>query len=90
MQPNVNKVQYVKHIKVPTNPNFIIVPMFEKNFLRRMLNPDGKMMSGEWKLPKMNTIMKTIRLNPDDDIDNTCIQIRMGAKQAINSLLKPV
>ena len=47
------------------------------------------MMSGEWKL-EMNTIMKTIRLNPDDDIDNTCIQIRMGAKQAINSLLKPV
>jgi len=31
--------------------------------------------------------MKTIRLNPDDDIDNTCIQIRMGAKQGINSLL---
>jgi NAD-dependent SIR2 family protein deacetylase len=54
----------------------------------RMYN--GKMMSGEWKLPKMNTIMKTIRLNPDDDIDNTCIQIRMGAKQAINSLLKSV
>ena len=42
----------------------------------RMYN--GKMMSGEWKLPKMNTIMKTIRLNPDDDIDNTCIQIGWG------------
>jgi len=41
-----------KHIKVATNPNFEMVPMFLKNFFLLMLNPDGNTISGKIKLKK--------------------------------------
>ena len=52
----------------------------------RMKN--GKMLSGEWKLPKINNLMKTIRLNPDDEeSDKNCIHVRSGAMKGLNQLL---
>jgi NAD-dependent SIR2 family protein deacetylase len=51
----------------------------------RMSN--GKMMSGEWKMPIFSNNIGTIRLNPNDSQnDNNTIHISMGAKAGINSL----
>ena len=51
----------------------------------RMSN--GKMMSGEWKMPVFDNHMGTIRINPSDiqDDENT-IHIPMGAKTGIHNL----
>ena len=49
---------------------------------------DGKMMSGEWKLPKITNLTKMIRLNPDDeDPEHDCIHVHMGSKQGIQLLM---
>ena len=51
----------------------------------RMSN--GKMMSGEWKMPIFDNNIGTIRLNPSDEQqDVNTIHINMGAKQGIYSL----
>ena len=51
----------------------------------RMSN--GKMMSGEWKLPLFDNIIGTIRINPNDEQeDENTIHISMGAKQGIHNL----
>lgn len=48
----------------------------------------GKMMSGEWKLPKITNLTKMIRLNPDDeDPEHDCIHVHMGSKQGIQLLI---
>ena len=49
---------------------------------------NGVMMSGEWKIPTIKNIMKTIRLNPEDieDSDKT-IHISLPAKIGLNRLL---
>ena len=49
---------------------------------------DGKMLSGEWKLPKINIPLKMIRLNPDDEEQqHNCIHVKMGSKQGIQQLM---
>ena len=49
---------------------------------------NGKTLSGEWKLPKINIPLKMIRLNPDDDqTEDTCIHVKMGSKQGIQQLM---
>lgn len=51
---------------------------------------DGKMLSGEWKLPKIKNVVKTIRLNPDHaevDEEDNCLHIRLGAKKGLSQLL---
>ena len=49
---------------------------------------NGKMLSGEWKLPKITCLTKMVRLNPDDEpIEDGCIHVRMGAKRGIQLLL---
>lgn len=49
---------------------------------------NGKMLSGEWKLPKINKPIKFIRLNPDDEEkEENCIHVKMGCKQGIKQLL---
>lgn len=51
----------------------------------RMSN--GKMMSGEWKMPIFDNNIGTIRLNPNDEQDDKgTIHISLGAKQGIHSL----
>ncbi len=51
----------------------------------RMSN--GKMMSGEWKMPMFDNNIGTIRLNPNDEQeDENTIHISMGAKKGIHSL----
>ncbi len=56
----------------------------------RML--DGKMMSGEWKLPVFDTNIGTIRINPEEDSndnnDKKLHHIPMGAKKGIHVLLE--
>ena len=48
---------------------------------------DGKMMSGEWKMPIFSNNIGTIRLNPNDpQNDNNTIHISLGAKAGISSL----
>ena len=48
---------------------------------------NGIMMSGEWKLPKIQNLIKTIRINPFDLQESTnTIQITNTAKNAINQL----
>jgi NAD-dependent SIR2 family protein deacetylase len=49
---------------------------------------NGKMLSGEWKLPKNINPMTNIRINPEENIDNeiNTIHINMGAKKGINLL----
>ena len=50
---------------------------------------NGIMMSGEWKLPKIKNLVKTIRLNPHDEQDTTnTIHISLGAKYGLKNLLK--
>jgi len=50
---------------------------------------NGKTLSGEWKLPKINIPLTMIRLNPENEPseDNTCIHIKKGAKEGIKLLL---
>ena len=49
---------------------------------------DGKMLSGEWKLPKIKNLIKTIRLNPDDEQEeDNCIHIKLGAKKGLSQLM---
>ena len=53
---------------------------------------DGKTLSGEWKLPKIKNIVKTIRLNPDQEVvdeeeEDNCIHIRLGAKKGLSQLM---
>ena len=51
----------------------------------RMVN--GKMMSGEWKMPIFDNNIGTIRLNPNDVQDDPdTIHIAMGAKKGIHML----
>ena len=53
----------------------------------RMSN--GRMMSGEWKMPKFDNNIGTIRLNPNDEQDDKdTIHIPLGAKAGINSLFR--
>jgi NAD-dependent SIR2 family protein deacetylase len=48
---------------------------------------DGVMMSGEWKLPKIKKLIKTIRINPNDCFPaNNTINLNMGAKEALRGL----
>lgn len=48
---------------------------------------DGKMMSGEWKMPIFDNNIGTIRLNPNDEQDDKdTIHISLGAKQGIHLL----
>ena len=48
---------------------------------------DGKMMSGEWKMPSFKNSIGTIRLNPNDEQDDPhTIHISLGAKSGIHSL----
>ena len=49
---------------------------------------DGKMLSGEWKLPKIKNLIKTIRLNPDDEQEeDNCVHVRLGAKKGLSQIL---
>ena len=50
---------------------------------------DGKMLSGEWKLPKIKNLNYSIRLNPEDEdsTDKNTIHINMGAKKGLKQLL---
>lgn len=50
---------------------------------------DGKMLSGEWKLPKIKNHKHSIRLNPEDDEskDDNTIHLNMGAKKGLKQLL---
>tara|TARA_B100001173_G_C15922465_1_gene519168 strand:+ start:40 stop:900 length:861 start_codon:yes stop_codon:yes gene_type:complete len=49
---------------------------------------EGKMLSGEWKLPKIKNLMKTIRLNPDDEQEeDNCVHIKFGAKKGLSQLM---
>lgn len=52
----------------------------------RMCN--GKMMSGEWKMPIIENNIGTIRINPDDiqEDDNETIHISLGAQKGIHNL----
>ena len=51
----------------------------------RMTN--GKMMSGEWKMPVFDNNVGTIRLNPtDEQSDEKTIHIAMGAKNGIRAI----
>jgi len=51
----------------------------------RMSN--GKMMSGEWKMPIFDNIIGTIRLNPNDEQEEiNTIHISKGAKDGIHAL----
>ena len=48
---------------------------------------DGKMMSGEWKMPIFDNNIGTIRINPDNDISTkNTVHILMGAKKGIHAL----
>ena len=49
---------------------------------------NGKMLSGEWKLPKINNLKHSIRINPENDnnIDKNTIHIKMGAKKGLKQL----
>ena len=51
---------------------------------------NGRMLSGEWKLPKINNLKCSIRLNPedeDDEISVNTIHVNMGAKSGLKKLL---
>lgn len=50
---------------------------------------NGKMLSGEWKLPKINNLKYSIRLNPEDESndDKNTIHVNMGAKAGLKQLL---
>ena len=53
----------------------------------RMSN--GKMMSGEWKMPVFDNNIGTIRLNPNDEQnDKNTIHISLGAQKGIHLLFK--
>ena len=46
------------------------------------------MLSGEWKLPKIKNLIKTIRLNPDDEQEeDNCVHIKFGAKKGLSQLM---
>lgn len=49
---------------------------------------NGKMMSGEWKMPVFDNNIGTIRLNPENEITTTpgTIHLSIGAKDGIRSL----
>ena len=47
---------------------------------------NGKMMSGEWKMPIFDNNIGTIRINPNDEDDENTIHINMGAKSGIKAL----
>ena len=49
---------------------------------------NGKMMSGEWKLPDLSNNLGTIRINPENgDLEKNTIQLLIGAKDGIKKLL---
>jgi len=51
---------------------------------------NGIMLSGEWKLPKINNLQFSIRLNPEENLEDTknnTIHINMGAKLGLKSIL---
>ena len=48
---------------------------------------NGKMMSGEWKMPKINNVLGTIRINPSDEQNQLdTIHIKLGAKNGIKCI----
>jgi hypothetical protein len=48
---------------------------------------NGKMMSGEWKMPIFDNNIGTIRINPNDEqYDENTIHINMSAKNGIKAL----
>lgn len=50
---------------------------------------NGKMLSGEWKLPKINLPIKMIRLNPENEPQpNDCVHLNMGANQGIQLICR--
>ena len=50
---------------------------------------DGKMMSGEWKMPMFDNHVGTIRINPEQNThDPGTIHINMGAKTGLKALMK--
>ena len=49
---------------------------------------EGKMLSGEWKLPKIKNLVKTIRLNPDDEQEEeNYVHLRFGAKRGLSQIM---
>ena len=49
---------------------------------------NGVMMNGEWKIPKIKNLIKTIRVNPNDEQeDSDTIHVNLGALQGINRLI---
>ena len=50
--PKHMAVYTAKQISVPTNPNFMMVPIFLKNFFLLMLYPDGNIIKGKSKSKK--------------------------------------
>ena len=48
---------------------------------------NGKMMSGEWKMPLLENHLGTIRINPEQNTnDPNTIHINMGAKAGLRAL----
>ena len=45
----------------------------------------GKMMSGEWKMPKITNLIKTIRINPNDYLERTDDTIHIS-KDALSGI----
>jgi len=77
---------YLKQIKI-NNHKLVILEIgcgISEHSLR--MN-NGAMMSGEWKMPKITNLIKTIRINPYDLQESPdTIQITDTAKNAINQL----
>ena len=74
LNDNKNKKILIIEIGCGINPHSI-----------RMNN--GKMMSGEWKIPQISNILATIRINPSDIKEHKdTIHIALGAKNGIQRL----
>ena len=74
LNENKNKKLTIIEIGCGINPHSI-----------RMNN--GKMMSGEWKIPKISNILATIRINPNDiEEHKDTVHIALGAKIGIQRL----
>jgi NAD-dependent SIR2 family protein deacetylase len=74
LNDNKNKKILIIEIGCGINPHSI-----------RMNN--GKMMSGEWKIPQISNILATIRINPSDiEEHKDTIHIALGAKNGIQRL----
>ena len=81
------KRRFLKWLNINKNNKLIILEIGCGINPHSLRMNNGKMMSGEWKMPKINNVLGTIRINPsDEENQKDTIHIKLGAKNGIRTI----